>query len=352
MILPDDDGSLAALEWGFRTEALPALHGSVLFLNARHGALLASRADIDWHCEQGFLPWNEALRCGGFEAQARIEATGFDACLILLPPQRDEARALLARATVACREGAWLIAVAPNRAGGGSVATDLDALMGRSQSTTKHKCRMAWASVASAQLDAELQSNWLALDAPRPIALENARFWTRPGLFAWDRIDPASALLASQWPTDLAGRVADLGAGWGYLSVQLLRHCPAIRKIDLFEANARALEPARRNLDAALVARSQTSARVHWHDVAQGLPGRFDVIVSNPPFHVGASEQVDLGRAFIRSARTALGTHGVFWLVANRHLPYEASLAEHFQQVDTMIQHEGFKVIRARGPRP
>ncbi len=43
-------------------------------------------------------------------------------------------------------------------------------------------------------------------------------FLSRPGVFAWDRIDPASALLAEHLPADLAGRAADLGAGYGFVA--------------------------------------------------------------------------------------------------------------------------------------
>ncbi|MCB7212868.1 methyltransferase, partial [Lactiplantibacillus plantarum] len=70
------------------------------------------------------------------------------------------------------------------------------------------------------QHDADLAKRWSALDAVRPIM--GGRFLSRPGVFAWDRIDPASALLAEHLPADLAGRAADLGAGYGYLSRELL----------------------------------------------------------------------------------------------------------------------------------
>ncbi|KAG0921461.1 hypothetical protein G6F32_015094 [Rhizopus arrhizus] len=60
-------------------------------------------------------------------------------------------------------------------------------------------------------------------------------------VFAWDRIDPASALLAEHLPADLAGRAAALGAGYGYLSRELLERCPKITALDLYEAEQRAL---------------------------------------------------------------------------------------------------------------
>ena len=87
----------------------------------------------------------------------------------------------------------------------------------------------------------------------------------------------------------------------------------------------------------------------HWHDVAAGLPGRYDFIVSNPPFH--AQDRVDrpeLGRAFIRAAAQALRPRGRLLLVANRHLPYEAELSAAFADVRVLAQAGGFKAFEAR----
>ena len=86
----------------------------------------------------------------------------------------------------------------------------------------------------------------------------------------------------------------------------------------------------------------------HWHDVTAGLPARYDVIVANPPFHAqGRADRPDIGRAFIAAAADALDPCGRLWLVANRHLPYEAVLDARFAEVRTVAQAQGFKVIAA-----
>ena len=120
---------------------------------------------------------------------------------------------------------------------------------------------------------------------------------------------------------------------------------PGLDRIDLYEAEARALELARLNLRT--VPRT-LAVGYHWHDVSTGLPARYDVIVSNPPFHQGRADAPDLGRAFIIAAARALNPGGQLWLVANRHLPYEAALSEHFAQVRVIVVRDGFKVITAR----
>jgi 16S rRNA (guanine1207-N2)-methyltransferase len=200
-----------------------------------------------------------------------------------------------------------------------------------------------WTRPGAAGGDAALAAQWRALDAPRAIA--GGRFSSRPGVFAWDRIDPASALLAEHLPGDLRGHAADLGAGWGYLASELLQRCPGITALDLYEAEARALELARVNL-APFAQRAALG--FHWHDVTTGLPQLFDAIVIIPPFHAQFNAaRPDIGRRFIAVAAEALKPGGRLWLVANRHLPYEAVLDASFGGTRLVAQRDGFKVVEA-----
>lgn len=328
LLLPLSSGALA---W-------PA-PGASLFLRARSGPALNAARVHRPVCEQGFRPWADRLADDGF-AVSESNTGRFPLVMLLAPRQRDESRALLARAVAQAAPGGVVLACAPNKEGGRSLQDDLERLAGPVHVLTKQHCRAVWTAPLPGQVDASLLAEWQALDAPRPIL--DGRYASRPGLFAWDRIDAASALLARHLPTDLSGAAADLGAGWGYLSGELLARCPGITALDLFEAEARALALARANLAGARLAPG-----FHWHDVTRGLPGRYDVVISNPPFHQGRADQPELGQAFIAAAAAALRPGGRLWLVANRHLPYEQALARGFASVRTVAEADGFKVIEA-----
>ncbi|NUO72067.1 MAG: class I SAM-dependent methyltransferase [Frateuria sp.] len=333
LLLPVTQGELA----------LPA-GARVLFLHARVGSRLRQCAGSGWLCQQGFRPFADELQRAGLAVGEPAHGDRFDLVLVLPPRQRDEARAVFARAAALASVGACVLAAAPNAEGAKSAETDFRRLFGSVQGLSKHRCRVFWAS-AGDRLDRDLQAQWAALDEPRRIV---DGYLSRPGLFAWDRIDPASALLAAHLPGNLHGQLADLGAGYGYLSAQAIARCPAITSVDLYEAQARAIEPAQANLGEAVAASGRAVAvRVLWRDVIQGLPHRYDAIVSNPPFHQGRADLPDLGRAFIVAAAAALRPGGRLWMVANRHLPYEATLAAHFAQVRTVATQDGFKVIEA-----
>ncbi|HET8899648.1 MAG TPA: methyltransferase [Rhodanobacteraceae bacterium] len=345
-----DDDALRALFLPFDEGVLRwPTSDRLLCLNACDGFALREHWRPAWRAQQDFKPLADGLQRAGIDIRAVATEQRFD-CVLLLPPrQRERARALYAQALDHLAPGGALVASIANNAGAKSAEADLTQLLGAVESRSKHKCRVLAATPRDQAIDTGLLADWRAQGTVQTI-LDGA-WWSRPGLFAWDRIDTASALLATHLPADLAGHVADLGAGFGYLAVATLQRCPGVRAIELYEADALALEPARRNLERAIAVRGSGRFAVHWHDVTQGLPQRFDAIVMNPPFHLDRRDQPDLGRAFIERAADALTASGRLLLVANRHLPYEATLKARFHTVTTRADQDGFKVIEARGVR-
>jgi 16S rRNA (guanine1207-N2)-methyltransferase len=321
--------------------------GRTLLLGARPGpALFEQRAHAPV-CIQGFRPWAAALANDGFDVRPELgddaaagEPARFPLVLVLPTRQREETRAQLARAVDALAPGGALVTCAHNNEGARTLQGDLARLLGPVQADSRRHCRVVWASPADAQVDTALLAEWRELDAPRPIA--DGRFQSRPGVFAWDRIDAGSALLAAHLPADLAGHGADFGAGLGVLAAAVLARCPGVTAFDLHEADARALALARRNLADARV-----PVGFHWHDVAAGVPGRFDFVVSNPPFHQRRADEPDLGRAFLVAAAAALRPGGRLLVVANRHLPYERTLVDVFARQRVVAEDGAYKVIEA-----
>jgi len=338
------DAALDALFLPLREGHVACPPGSeILFLGARAGAALNAWKTRSLRCVQTFKPSFNALIREGFAVAAEVNAESRYPLVLLLPARnRDLARAEFARALDHLAEGGVLIAAQANSEGARSSELDLSQLAGALTVISKHKCRVFWTRPFEARNEA-LIAQWRERDAPRAILAD--RMLSRPGVFAWDRIDAASALLAEHLPTDLAGDAADLGAGWGYLSHAVLTRNPGIRRLDAYEADARALELVRHNLASFA---DRVTLGWHWADVTQGLTSRYHVIVCNPPFHTQqASARPDIGRGFIRAAADALHPGGRLWLVANRQLPYESVLGERFAERRVHAQETGFKVIEA-----
>jgi 16S rRNA (guanine1207-N2)-methyltransferase len=264
--------------------------------------------------------------------------------LILYIPGKQRERALgdLALLAEILAEGGILAMAVANTGGAARSQGDLDALFGNVGVLSKHKCRVLWAA-KGAEFKTGLAAEWIAGAAARalPLLPDKPAIATVPGLFAWDRIDAGSGLLAAHLPASLAGVVADLGCGWGYLSSEILARCPGVTRIDAVDADSRAVALARQNLTDPRVS-------VRWADATQphGV-AQWDAVVMNPPFHQGRAAVPDLGKAFIRAAAHGLKPGGKLLLVANRSLPYEADLEAEFASWRSLLDQDGFKLLEA-----
>lgn len=256
----------------------------------------------------------------------------YAAALVCLPRSREAARALIAKAAAEVAAGGLIVVDGQKTDGIDTALKDLRGRVDLSESLSK-----AHGKLATFKAGPDL-ADWLA----RPRQVEG--FQTLPGIFSADGPDKGSVLLASALPAKLAGKVADLGAGWGFLAAEILKR-PGVKRLDLIEAEADALDCARINI-------TDPRARFHWADATLWRPDSLlDAVVTNPPFHLGRDADPGLGAAFIRAARRMLAPDGSLWLVANRHLPYDAALSESFLAHEEVAGDGGFRVIHATKPR-
>ncbi len=170
------------------------------------------------------------------------------------------------------------------------------------------------------------------------------RFFVLPGVFSADGVDPASRLLLERLPEEVAGlEVLDLGAGYGALSLPLALEGA---RVTLLEQSLAAVASARESF-----ARAGVAAGIHHSDVDEALPegSFFDIVVSNPPFHVGGRVVLHVTEAFVAAAHAHLRPGGRFYLVANPFLKYERWMQDRFGNVREL--HSGrYKVLMSTKP--
>jgi len=254
---------------------------------------------------------------------------------MVVPPGTIERRHALALALSALAPGGRLIALGPKEKGGSRIRKELEGFgCAVAEDSKKH-----WRICRTVRPDApQGLDEAIAEGAPRHDPVLD--LWTQPGIFSWDRIDEGTDLLLGALGP-LSGHGADLGSGLGLIGRAVLRDNPGVTALDCIELDARAIAAARRNL-------TDPRAAFHWLDVRDPLPfAGLDFVVMNPPFHSGGRDDVGLGLAFLRQAKAVLKKGGALWLVANRHLPYEADLAALFAKSEAVAQSARFKVIRA-----
>lgn len=307
--------------------------GAILWFGLPDPSQAALVPGADLTAIQPMQPAANALTGAGIRVlpEAGPDAQAENA-IVTLPRARARAQLWIAQAAAALPAGGWLIVDGGKTDGVDSLFKACRKRLDDCESFTKAHGRLFWAQIGDDRFD-DWRSPASGIDG----------FRTGPGVFSADGIDPASALLAKALPA-LKGRVADLGAGWGFLSSGILQNA-GVTHLDLVEADHVALTAARHNL-------ADPRAAFHWADATTWrAEAPLDAVVMNPPFHTGRAGDPGLGKAFIAAAARALSPQGKLWLVANRHLPYEAELEARFRGVQELEGTRSFKLYLADGPR-
>jgi 16S rRNA (guanine1207-N2)-methyltransferase len=265
---------------------------------------------------------------------ASVPDESLNAVTVRAPAGAVERRYVLAQALRILAPGGRLTAFAPKDRGGLRLKKELEALGGEVGESARRHNRIC---VVVRSPHMKTLAETITAGAPRRID-ENG-LWTQPGVFSWDRLDAGTNALLQTLP-EFSGVGADFGSGIGLLALNVLAS-KTVAKLTLVELDRRAVEVSKRNV-------TDPRAAFVWGDVRQVALKDLDFIVSNPPFHEGGGEDKTLGQAFIRAAAGALRKGGALWIVANRHLPYEAILAESFAKVRLVAEGGGYKVFEAK----
>lgn len=209
-----------------------------------------------------------------------------------------------------------------------------------SQKLSKNHGIVFWLTVPEDLDDDNIQSLM-----GEPQNFESA-FTTEAGMFSHGRIDQGSQMLVKYMERIVFGKTADFGAGWGYLSYEAIKQAKKLTEIDLYEADYNALKAAEKHLADT---NPPITINYFWQDViCEPSEKIYDTILSNPPFHEGRAADVSLGQKFIEIAAQRLKPGGCLLMVANRQLPYEATLIKVFRKVLVLEEQNGFKVFEAR----
>lgn len=173
----------------------------------------------------------------------------------------------------------------------------------------------------------------------------NLRFQctTDAGVFSRDGLDMGTRILLEALP-ELGGRILDLGCGWGPVGVALGKKYPGAQ-IVMSDVNARAVELARRNLEANAV----MNASAVCGEGFEAVEGAFDAIVLNPPIRAGKG----VIYALFAGAAAHLNAGGALYVVIRKQQGAESAqkyLGTIFADVDRIAREKGYWVLRCAGP--
>jgi 16S rRNA (guanine1207-N2)-methyltransferase len=295
-----------------------------------------NHGDFCWHSATA-----EITRFGLLPAPDELTS----AVILTLPREKDLLTMMLHALSSGLPADARLWLVGENKAGIKSARRYLERFFGQVHKldSARH-CVLFEAGRPRADSIFELESykdHWQAKFADHTLDAVSL-----PGVFAHGRLDQGSRMLLDALePLRPTGRILDFACGSGVIGCSLLAATGGA-ELTLLDVSALAMESSRLTLEL-----NALQAHLLPSDGLAQADGRFDWIISNPPFHRGVHSDLDIAANFFATAGTFLTENGKIVIVCNRHLPYAEWLQTHFSQVNRLCADEQFNVIMAARPR-
>ncbi|WP_284754861.1 methyltransferase [Arthrobacter sp. efr-133-R2A-120] len=141
-----------------------------------------------------------------------------------------------------------------------------------------------------------------------------------------------------------ARHAVDLGCGTGILATMYARNRPKAR-VTATDQSAAAVASARATAAANGLADRITV--VQDDAMSTFEPGSADLILLNPPFHLGASVHAGAATKMFDAAARVLASGGELWTVYNSHLQYRAALERLIGPTTEIGRNPKFTVTRS-----
>lgn len=324
-----------------RVQAVTILEPSAAALAALEHDRITFDADVVGRCNVvAGLPWD-------------VERGAWDVVLLAPPAERGTARvhAELAAAASALREGGVVWLLLDRDRGAKRYTRDARTWFGDVDVVARDGAARLVRLARPGVMVTETAEPWRSVHDPEP--LTGGPWLALPGVWSPDRVDPGTRVLLDALAAHemlVAGmHVLDLGCGWGPLAAAADAAGAVVTAVDDDLAAVRSC------------ARNVPNASVHHVDVVSGgrvLANGFDVVLVNPPFHVGQGSRTVLGATFVQCAMTVASGEGGAWIVANEALDYEAIIRAQGRTAREVTRKDRFKVLHVaskiprRSPQP
>lgn len=174
-------------------------------------------------------------------------------------------------------------------------------------------------------------------------------FYSKPGVFGWNKMDKGTGLLLLQARAVFSKRetcdrtLLDLGCGYGQILMTMDEY--RFSSITATDNNAAALLCARNNAKTLT-----TPVRVVAGDCANTITATFDFVLCNPPFHQGFDHRQQLTGKFLLAVKRKIKPDGLGLMVMNEFIGVDNLLEKYRLRHEILQQKDGFKVISIQTP--
>ncbi len=271
----------------------------------------------------------------GAEYKAKKPA---DMVLFYWPKAKAEAEFLLNMLFDALGEDTEICVVGENRSGVRSIEKMFAPLGTIRKFDSARRCSFYWGKCENKPAPFKLE-NWFN---SYPIKRGETSLTVRalPGVFSQSELDVGTALLLDTLPA-LSGAVLDFGCGAGVIGAVLKQQNPSL-DITMADVSALAVASAEETLRFNNLEGKATAT-----DVFAAIDGKFDAIVTNPPFHAGLDTSYTATETLIAQSPEYLTKGGQMVMVANRFLKYPPLIERAFGACQTVAASNKFSIYRS-----
>jgi 16S rRNA (guanine1207-N2)-methyltransferase len=151
-------------------------------------------------------------------------------------------------------------------------------------------------------------------------------------------LDAGTKMLLENAPSTKQGKVLDFGCGAGLIATFLGLKNTALEFV-CSDVSALATYATTQTLKL-----NGVTGEAILSDGLKNISGKFDLIVSNPPFHTGIATDYSVAETFLANAKQHLTKNGKLTIVANSFLKYPPILETQFETYQTVFKNNKFAV--------
>ena len=278
-----------------------------------------------------------------------LDGIGVDAVLMQLPKGRKLTRRWLLQAYQALIPGGSLYLAGANKSGIKSAIGDAQELYGKGQIlaykkgnrlTHLVKNSTAQALPAWTQEPGILPGTWMEFSAI--LSNHNFQIHSLPGVFSYDHLDAGTQMLLNAMCVPSGARVLDVGCGYGIIGMYAAFQ--GASWVDLVDNDLLAISSCKETISLNQIGNTSILAG----DLLDPFRlKRYDLILSNPPFHAGLEVNYQITAALIEQSYHMLNPGGQITIVANRFIPYDHLMEDVFGDVSCLVESGKFRLLSA-----
>ena len=175
------------------------------------------------------------------------------------------------------------------------------------------------------------------------IANENLKFYTDNGVFSKESVDFGTKTMLESFATVKGNaKVADIGCGYGVISIFLAKKYPTF-KFTMVDVNNRVLELSKKNIELNKI---ENEVEVLESSSFDNVVGTFDIVLTNPPIRAGKK----IVHKIMTDSYGHLNAQGELWVVIQKKQGMASCkklLEDTFSMVEVVTKNKGYYILKA-----